>query len=629
VQGAVQRRNLRCHLQSVTDERTHALPSVRSPRLRSPRLRSPRVPHPRVHGADIPVRLRVPRRPLVLLALAVVPLAASGCGGSSSSGTSASPATVVPASAPLYIDAVVQPSGSLKTDALAMGKSLTGRTKPFTGLLALLQGPTGHTPDYEHEVKPWLGSEAGIFLNSVEAGGAQVASLAAQSLLRQALTKALAEGFTGAESALIGPEGLPHLLGQSSLQGALVLDTSDLAKARSFLETQAHSVEARAVSYHGVSFQVATGGISEGIVHRFAVIGTEAGVKGVIDTAAGGAALAHGSAYSKLQSTAEPGRLANAYLDTEALSPSIGGSGGSLLGVLHGLLGSAGQVYASVIPASSSVALDVDTLPSAKSTESQPATHEESSTTGAQVLSGLPGGAWLALGVGDLGKALNGSTQGLDMLAQLASTFKLGSIGLGAVFAPLHSHSLNVSRDLLSWMGATGIYAAGSNVLGLQAAVIISSKDPARSRAAVGKLAQAYREAGGEVASTSIAGTDAAVTVKLPNFPLALAIADGQGKFVIGLGEASVQEALNPQSTLAGSALYANAEKALGQGIKPSAAIEFHTLLGLIESLNLGQLPGFSGIASALQPLSSLAAGGGESLAGGIKRARVVLALSG
>ncbi len=560
--------------------------------------------------------------PSALLAtILAIPLL-SGCGGSSTSGTSASPATVVPANAPLYFDAVVQPGGSLKTDTLAAGRRLTGRTNPFTGLVKLLQGPTGQAPDYAREVKPWLGPEAGIFLSSVEAAGSQVASLAAQSLLRAALTKALSEGLTGAEAALLGSEGLPHLLAQSSLQGALVLDTSDVAKARSFLQTQAHGAQAHPVTYRGITFEVAPGGISEGIVKHFAVIGTEAGVKGVIDTAAGSAALAHASAYSKLVGSAESGRIANAYLDTQALSSSIGRGGGSPLALLQGVLGSASQAYVSAIPTASSVTIDLDTLPAAGA-----GSGEAAGTTGAQVLSGLPGGAWLAVGVGDLGRTLGNSTQGLSMLANLASTFKLGSIGLGALFAPLHSHSLNVSRDLLSWMGPTGVYVAGSNILSLQAAVIVTSKDPARSQAAVSKLAQAYRETGAEVEKTSIPGTDAAVLVKLPNFPLAVTIADGQGKFVLGLGQASVQEALSPQSTLAGSTLYTNAEKALGGGIKPSAIAEFHTLSSLIESLGLSQTPGFSGIASALQPLSSLAAGGGQTLTGGVKRARLVLDL--
>jgi hypothetical protein len=564
------------------------------------------------------------RVPFALAATAIALLALSSCGSSSPSGTSASPATVVPASAPLYIDAVVQPTGTLKSDALAAGRHLTGRADPFTGLLKLLQGPSGKTPSYASEVKPWLGPEGGVFLSSIGSGGGQATSSAAQGLLQEALGKALSEGLSGAEAALLGSEGLPHLLGQSTIQGALVLDTTDPDKARSFLEAQAHGAGAHTESYQGVSYELAPDGIAEGVVHRFAVIGSEAGLKSVIETAAGGASLAHASGYSTLASTAEPGRLANVYLESEALSHSAKGTPGgaaSLLAVLRGLLGQSRQIYASLIPTASSVALDVDTLPGAGSSGGG------SGTSGAQVLRGLPGSAWLAVGVGDLGKDFGGASQGLSALAKLAATIKIGSFGIAKIFAPLSSPAIDVQRDLLSWMGATGIYVSGSSILNLQAAVVIDSKNPALSRAAVAKLASAYREAGAATSSTSIPGTEAAVTVKLPAFPLALTIADGQGKFILGIGPSSIEEALNPQSTLAGGTLYSSAASALGQGIQPSAAIEFRTLDGLIESLGLNEAPGFSGIASALAPLSGLAAGGGESLSDGVKRARVVLGL--
>ncbi|HEY3759063.1 MAG TPA: DUF3352 domain-containing protein [Solirubrobacteraceae bacterium] len=562
---------------------------------------------------------------LALLLAAAALLALTSCGSSSPGGTSASPATVVPGAAPLYIDAVLQPTGSLKTDTLTVGRRLTGRNQPFTGLLKLLQGPSGKTPNYEHEVKPWLGPEGGVFLSSIGAAGAKSASSAAQELLQQALSKALSEGLGGAESALLGAEGLPSLLTQSSLQGALVLDTTDVDKARLFLEGQAHGAGAHTVSYRGVSFEVSPDGIAEGIVHRFAVIGSEAGLKGVIDTGAGGESLAHASAYAKLASTAESGRLANAYLDLETLDSAVKahGSSGSLLALLHGVLGEAGQAYASMIPAGSSLAIDLDTLPPATGSAGG-----ESTPGGAQVLRGLPGNAWLAIGLGDLGKTLSGGTSALSTLAKLAATIKIGSFGIGKAFAPLNSPSIDVQRDLLSWMGPAGIYVGGSSLLNLQAAIVITSKNPALSRAAVGKLAAAYREAGADTASTSIPGTETAVTVKLPAFPLALTMAAGQGKFVMGLGQASIQEALSPQSTLEGSTLYNSAASALGQGIQPSAAVEFHTLTGLIESLGLNQAPGFSGIASALGSLDSLAAGTGGTPSAGVKRARLVLGLA-
>ncbi len=96
--------------------------------------------------------------------VALLATAIAGC-GSSPSGTSESPATVTPASAPLYIDAVVRPEGSLKTDATATATALTGRQHPFEGLLKLLAAPTGKTPNYAQEVEPWLGTHAGAFLS--------------------------------------------------------------------------------------------------------------------------------------------------------------------------------------------------------------------------------------------------------------------------------------------------------------------------------------------------------------------------------------------------------------------------------------------------------------------------------
>ncbi len=627
---------------------------------------TPIVPLARLH-ADADTNLVSFTRPrrrasvaVAMLATAALLTAALGGCGSSPSGTSASPATVTPGSTPLYIDAVVKPEGNLKADATSTARTLTGRQHPFERLLKLLAGPTGKTPNYAKEVEPWLGTHAGAFLSAIALGHAE-------GLLSGAtLEKLLSEGLPGLEAALLGQSGLQAALGTSSAQGALVLDTTDVAKAQSFLEGQAHSAGAHTTSYHGVTFQVSPDGVAEGIVHKFAVIGSEAGIKSVIETAAGGPSLAQASGYSKLTSTAEHGSLANAYLSSEELTTALksgggagsgsGGSGGSsgssgsggsangaesILPLLEGLLGNPGQLYLSVIPSSNEVALNLDTLPptssagdsgsggsASSSTESGAGQTEPLGESGAQVLRGLPGSSWLAVGIGDLGGALGHGAQGLGALGSLGSALDIDGIDFGKLLAPLNSHSLNVQRDLLSWAGPTGLYVSGSSVLELQAAIVITSKDSARSRAAVAKLAQAYREAGGQTSPTSVPGTETAVTVRLPSFPLQLTLAAGQGKFVAGLGPSSIKEALNPQSTLGSAPAYGTAASALGGGIEPSALIEFHTLSGLLESIGLNQAPGFSGFASAIAPLGTVTAGGGQSLSDGVKRARVVIGLS-
>jgi hypothetical protein len=595
------------------------------------------------HVSSARLRRRGSIAATMLAAAALLAAALGGC-GSSPSGTDASPATVTPASAPLYIDAVVRPEGSLKNNTTTAAHTLTGRQHPFEGLLKLLAGPTGKAPNYAKEVEPWLGTHAGAFLSAV-------ALSHAEGLLSGAtLQKLLSEGLPGLEAALLGQSGLQAALGANSAQGALVLDTTDVAKAQSFLEGQAHSTGAHTTSYRGITYQVSPNGVAEGIVHKFAVIGSEAGLKSVIDTAGDGASLAQASAYSKLTSTAEHGALANAYLSPEELTSVLkrGGSNSSdgngsasaesILPLLEGLLGNPGPAYVSVIPSTNAVALNLDTLPSTAggsgssgsasgSTESSAGHSEAFGASGAQVLRGLPGGSWLAVGIGNLGDAAGHGTQGFSVFGSLGSALNIGGINFGAMLAPFSSHSLNLQRDLFSWAGATGVYASGSSILELRAALVIASKDPARSRAAVAEFAQAYREAGGQTSPTSVPGTETAVTVKLPSFPLELTLAAGQGKFVAGLGSASIEEALNPQSTLGSAPSYSAAASTLGGGIQPSALIEVHTLSGLLESLGLNQAPGFSSVASAIAPLGTITAGGGQSLSDGVKRARVVIGL--
>jgi hypothetical protein len=584
----------------------------------------------------LPLPPRLPNRPrraaLVLPALVVTVLA--GCGSSGSTGSAnLDPASLVPASAALYASAVVQPAGQLKTNSISVAQRLTHKASPFKGLLAVLEGSGGHPIDYDREVKPWLGDRAAAFIGSVNAAATE--GVLAQTLAKAGIASKTGSGETGSSglegllgggglSGLLGPKGLQGALSSEGVQGALVLDTTDAAKARSFLDARAKSQSAHTATYRGVSYQVSSGGSAEAIVGTFAVIGSEAGLKSVIDTHLGGAPLSRSGDYAKLASGAEAGSLANLYIDPNALLGAPGASAKEqpILALLRQILAGKGKVYLSLIPSVNSVALDVDTLASGSTSVAT----APSSVTGAGVLGQLPGGSWLAVGLGNPASTLGQDGQGLRALASLASGISLGSFSIKGALAPFTSPDINLRHDLLSWMGGTGVFATGSG-LNLQAGVVITSKNLSLSRAAVSKLGRAYRDAGGQVSPTSLPGADAAETVRLPNFPVVLTVADGQGKFVIGLGPASVQEALSPQSTLSGSAAYSAAVSALGHGIKPSALVDFPTLVGLAETLGFNQDPGISTIFPYLQSLTSLAVGGGETLPNGVKRSRVVLGL--
>jgi len=136
---------------------------------------------------------------------------------------------------------------------------------------------------------------------------------------------------------------------------------------------------------------------------------------------------------------------------------------------------------------------------------------------------------------------------------------------------------------------------------------------------------------GGTVQPVSIPGTDAAISARVNGLPVELDIANGrstsgQTKFVIGLGEASVQDALHPSSTLSSAASSSVAATALGEGARPSLTVDFPTLLSLLEGVGLSEDPSISKAVPYLRSLTTLA-GGGKSLSGGIERFRLVLGL--
>ncbi len=565
-----------------------------------------------------------PRRLLALgaalLATAlVVALAGAldGCGSSGSSGVGADPATLVPATAPLYAGATVRPTGALNTAALAAGRELTHQRDPYMRLVALLQTPGSPTLDYSRDIAPWLGERAGIFTTSASGSGSAVQSL---------LGVVLPGGSKAASAFPFGPGGA---------QGAIVLDTKDASSAQSFLHAQAAHAGAAASSYRGVGLEASATGVAFAMVDRLAVIGSESAVRAVIDTSHGGGSLAHAAGYSKLAAAAPSGALAHLYSNATAAQ---GASASHGAGGLVQLLAGAREANVSLVPSAASIGLDADIAGAAPAGAGGLLA---AGVNGSQAFGELPGGSWLALGVGDAGASLHEDVAGLRTLLGLATGatgegqstpgLSLNGIaeGLLTPLGILGGTSAQARSAFTSWMGPGGIFATGPSLFELRGAVVIASKDPAASRAAVAKLGSALSAAGEAVTPVTIAGTEAALGVRVNGLPLMLDIADGRDargntKFVLGLGEQSVQEALHPQSTLAGASSTAAAAAALGEGIKPNLTANVPTIISLLESVGLTN--GLSGLLPYLRNVST-AAGGASNLADGIERVRIVVGL--
>jgi hypothetical protein len=569
-----------------------------SPTTPSHRHRIPHAKRPRGRGRHL----------TVAPALFAVGVVLAGC-GSSGSGTNADPANVTPATVPVYAKLAIKPSGGAKGAAASAVKTLTHLAEPYGSLAQALLSNGGTRLDFKRDIEPWVGDDAGVFLTALDTSKLPQGASSAQALL---------EGGLSSVGSALGAGAF----GSMEAQGAIVLDTSDVGKARSFLARRAREQQAYGASYRGVSYQVSPNGGTEGIVKDFVVIGSESGLKSVIDTSLGGASVTSASGYAKPPT----GAIASAYVQPEALVKAVHGTNGTTSQGVSLL----GQLFAGAQSASLSV------TPTANSISVQGEVHSAGGSTslfgqeGAQALGELPGGAWLAAGVGSTGGAnLPRALALLHSVASFGSSTVFASIGganIEKLFTALDSPKAKLQQDFGSWASSGGMFVSGTGLTDLQAALVIASSEPAASRAAVGKLATLMRGAGAVVTGASIPGTDAAVSVKLQGFPAVIFIADGQNKFVLGLGQASVEGALRPSSTLATSPSYSTASSTLGGGIEPSLIVEFPTLLGFLEGVGLTQSPGVSNLIPYFKSLGTLTAGATSK--GGVERFRLVLGLA-
>jgi Protein of unknown function (DUF3352) len=570
---------------------------------------------------------------LVLAMLAALP-ALTGCGSSTSTGTSTDPASVAPAASRIYLGAVVRPTGTLETDALGAGHKLTNEADPYTRLVAVLQTPGSPALDYKRDVAPWLGSDAGIFFSTL------ASSSSLESLLARTLTAA--SGGQGSAGAAAWPFGTGAAGGA---QGAVVLDTSDLAKAKSFVESAAAHAGAHAASFRGVDYQATASGDAFAVVDQLVVLGTETGVHEVIETAQGGPSLKSDASYSQLLSVAPAGTLAHVYAAASAASSAPAHAGEPGLPALVTTLAGSRALNASLVPSGNSVALDADIGPP------PPAKSAASGIVGAAAAGNhafgeLPGESWLAAGFGQIGGAQGGALEGLRGLLALVQTLGVSAgpvspqatlsvkgliEGISKPLGVLAASTPEARRDFRSWMGEAGIFVSGTTLVDLKGAIAITSTNPAASHAAVAKLAEGLHKAGSEASPTSIPGTDAAAEAKAAGLPVTFLIANGrdaagQTKFVIGLSPASVQDALNPGSAMSSSAAYTAAQSALGEGIQPSIAVNLVSFLSVLEGFGLSEDPSLSGLLPAIRASTALS-GGGKHLAGGVERLRLVLGL--
>src|SRR5688572_15375985 len=97
-------------------------------------------------------------RLLITTSLAVAAIAA-GCGGSGGD-PDADPASIVPARAPVYLEATIDPEGETADEIKALSQKLAGTDKPGAELIRLFErevNEDGGSFKWSEDIEPWIG----------------------------------------------------------------------------------------------------------------------------------------------------------------------------------------------------------------------------------------------------------------------------------------------------------------------------------------------------------------------------------------------------------------------------------------------------------------------------------------
>jgi hypothetical protein len=488
-----------------------------------------------------------PRR-LAVLAAAALAIPIAGCGSSdSSSGSDADPAKAIPASAPFYLEATVQPTGKQKADLeAALGKIL--RTDDPAGKITqLIDKSSTNGKTFEKDVKPWLGDKAAVAVTGTSAGSAD---------------------------------------------WAIVINSTDDAKASKALESEPGYSTKR--SYEGVDYRYsAKDKTAQGVVKHFAVAGTDTGFKQVVNVLEKGADSLATNADLQDARGKVGGRPGFMFVDMQSLLRNAAGSAGSALGpqqlsAVNSLFKRFRAFGVGISADAAAIRMSVASLG-----EGSGAGEGPGSTL---PLDKAPGGSWLAFTQSDIGKSIQGV---LDSLKDSSTSDQITQLETAT--------GLNVKEDLLSWMGDAALFVEGDSLPALGGALVVESTDPAKTRTAITKIKALLRQFN-QHPGPAPSGTSAGFTLSAGGGkPVLIGLAGS--RFVIAYGNKALRDAVHPSSTLGSSATFKSASGLLGGSAKPSFYLDWQTVTRFI-TLAAGSDPSFQKAKPYLEAFTAIIGGG-------------------
>lgn len=511
------------------------------------------------------------RRLGALAAPCVVLLLLAGCGGGDDEETAGvGPAAVVPVNAPAYFDVSVRPEGGARDGAEAAAGTILGSDDPGATLISLIEDAAaaeGEEFNWDEDFAPWLGEKVGFFPTSL-AGDTEVALIAETTDPEAALESARTNlGATGPER-----------------------------------------------EYNGTSFQIDSEGDAVGTVDDFLVSAPPKGFKRVVDAAAGDT-LGDSDQFKESIGELSDDRLATLYavprdflgaipaeeIDTEGRNILLKAIGESADAPILGEL------------TASEEDLQVELSAAGGTVE----------TEQSNLLNQLPGEAWLALGLGDIGGAIQ---NGLDSV-ESAEVKGLSGEQLRSQLDELTGLDLDQVAQAL---GGGAVFVQGNSSLDLRGALIIQSSDEAVSAELLDSLESLITTEAGTSGvrvtsltpetSSSTGGTGSETTtqtgfqVESEDLPQPIQVVQQDNRIIAGYGGGIVGEIVNSSgktSGLTGTPGFTAAEEAIGS-LGLDAYLSFQPVIELAENLGAEDDPSFQSAKRYLNSLDFLAVGSGN-----------------
>jgi len=326
------------------------------------------------------------------------------------------------------------------------------------------------------------------------------------------------------------------------------------------------------------------------VLDGFLVIGSEAGLKAVIDTSKDGSPLSDDDAYKKAIEDAADDRLGLLYVNSPEFAKSIEQTGMQLPESVDRFFSE---------PAVATVDADNDGV-SIEGTAPEDLARASFFGKGSDLLPELPGDAWFAAAQNDFGKLV-------DFYLDFAGQAVGGRDNLEQQFKA--ATGLDLQQDVLSWMGDFAVFARGTSLANLDGALIIETNDEAASRRFLDALARLARTQaqGIDIRPLSAPGGGDGFTVA-GGIPKPVHVFQRSGRVVVAYGDAAAADAIEPRETLGDSADFAEVRDSLGD-VDVSFYLLMQPIFDLVESTGAANDADWQDAKPYLEPLNALVSG--------------------